>query len=133
MVPILPKYEVTQAKYGPIYIRLYFKTSFAALRSPFSNPFTFMSALSRSFNHQLPNPTPLPVLSINLLNSKLHTYISLSTIVLSLSTIVLNIGIGKKSYGFMKFRTLENKLYNRFYPKKHLECISTTVMMLYLG
>ena len=42
------------------------------------------------------------------------------------------VGIGKKSYGFMNFRTLKNKLYNRFYPKKHLKCISTAVMMLYL-
>ena len=33
----------------------------------------------------------------------------------------------------MNFRTLKNKLYNRFYPKKHLEYISTAVMMLYLG
>ena len=33
----------------------------------------------------------------------------------------------------MIFRTLENKLYNKFYPKKQLECISTAVMMLYLG
>ena len=32
----------------------------------------------------------------------------------------------------MNFCTLKNKLYNRFYPKKHLECISTAVMMLYL-
>ena len=48
--------------------------------------------------------------------------------------IVLNIvGIGKKSDGFMNFHTLNNKLYNRLYPKKHLECISTAVMMLYLG
>ena len=46
---------------------------------------------------------------------------------------ILEIGIGKKSYGFMNFRALKNKLHNRFYPKKHLECISTAVMMLYLG
>ena len=45
----------------------------------------------------------------------------------------LIVGIGKKSYGFMNFRTLKNKLYNRFYLKKHLECISTAVMMLCLG
>ena len=51
----------------------------------------------------------------------------------SLSMIYLIVGIGKKSYGFMNFCTLKNKLYNRFYPKKHLECISTAVMMLYLG
>ena len=51
----------------------------------------------------------------------------------SLSMIYLIVGVGKKSYGFMNFCTLKNKLYNRFYPKKHLECISTAVMMLYLG
>ena len=28
----------------------------------------------------------------------------------------------------MNFCTLKNKHYNRFYPKKHLECISTTVI-----
>ena len=33
----------------------------------------------------------------------------------------------------MNFCTLKNKLYNRFYPKKHVEYISTAVMMLYLG
>ena len=27
------------------------------------------------------------------------------------------VGIGKKSYGFMNFYTLNNKFYNRFYPK----------------
>ena len=28
---------------------------------------------------------------------------------------------------------IKYKLYNRFYPKKHMEYISTAVVMLYLG
>ena len=40
----------------------------------------------------------------------------------------------KYSYGFMNFCTLNNKLYNRLnLPEKHLECISTAIIMLYLG
>ena len=52
---------------------------------------------------------------------------------LSYSTIVLYSRVGKKSYGFVDFRTLKNGLAIRFTRKNHLECIGTVIMMLYLG
>ena len=43
------------------------------------------------------------------------------------------IGNGKKSHGFMNFRILKNKLYNKFYPKTsgmHFYCCNDAVPRL---
>ena len=45
----------------------------------------------------------------------------------------LIVGIGTKSYGFQKFRTLKINLAIGFIRKNQLECIGKAVMMLYLG